>query len=121
MRHFATLGFTQAILAISMKVGFLFVSGPKKDMVKSGGTSIYSLEIEAAVIGVPDPQWGEELNPVLVLKPGGKLDGVELLNFCKERLSAYKVPKSVDFVESLPHTEVGKVNKVQVRQMILRR
>jgi acyl-CoA synthetase (AMP-forming)/AMP-acid ligase II len=101
-------------------------------MVKSGGISIYPLEIEsviyshpdileAAVIGVPDPQWGEALKAVIVLKPGGKLDSVELLSFCKERLAAYKVPKSVDFVESLPHTEVGKVNKVQVREMILRR
>ena len=112
--------------------GYLFVSGRKKDMVKSGGISIYPLEIEsviyshpdileAAVIGVPDPQWGEALKAVIVLKPGGKLDSVELLSFCKERLAAYKVPKSVDFVESLPHTEVGKVNKVQVREMILRR
>ena len=112
--------------------GFLFVSGRKKDMVKSGGISIYPLEIEsviynhpdileAAVIGVPDPQWGEALKAVIVLKPGGKLDSVELLHFCRERLSAYKVPKSVEFVESLPHTEVGKVNKVQVREMILRR
>jgi fatty-acyl-CoA synthase/long-chain acyl-CoA synthetase len=112
--------------------GYLYVSGRKKDMVKSGGISIYPLEIEsviyshpdileAAVIGVPDPQWGEALKAVIVLKPGGKLDGVELLSFCKERLSAYKVPKSVDFVESLPHTEVGKVNKVQVREMFLRR
>jgi acyl-CoA synthetase (AMP-forming)/AMP-acid ligase II len=111
--------------------GYLFVSGRKKDMVKSGGISIYPLEIEsviyshpdileAAVIGVPDPQWGETLKAVIVLKPGGKLDSVELLRFCKERLAAYKVPKSVDFVESLPHTEVGKVNKVQVREMILR-
>ena len=112
--------------------GYLFVSGRKKDMVKSGGISIYPLEIEsviynhpdileAAVIGVPDPQWGEALKAVIVLKPGGKLDTVELLRFCRERLSAYKVPKSVEFVESLPHTEVGKVNKVQVREMILRR
>jgi len=112
--------------------GYLFVSGRKKDMVKSGGISIYPLEIEsviyshpdileAAVIGVPDPQWGEALKAVIVLKPGGKLDSVELLRFCKEQLAAYKVPKSVQFVESLPHTEVGKVNKVQVREMILRR
>ncbi|MGZ8522632.1 MAG: class I adenylate-forming enzyme family protein [Candidatus Binatia bacterium] len=111
--------------------GYLFVSGRKKDMVKSGGISIYPLEIEsviyshpdileAAVIGVPDPQWGEALKAVIVLKPGAKLDGVELMSFCKERLSAYKVPKSVDFVESLPHTEVGKVNKIQVREMFLR-
>lgn len=108
--------------------GYLFVSGRKKDMVKSGGISIYPLEIEsviyshpdileAAVIGVPDPQWGEALKAVIVLKPGAKLHSGELLSFCKEKLSAYKVPKSVEFVEALPHTEVGKVNKVKVREM----
>jgi acyl-CoA synthetase (AMP-forming)/AMP-acid ligase II len=108
--------------------GYLFVSGRKKDMVKSGGISIYPLEIEsviyshpdileAAVIGVPDPQWGEALKAVIVPKPGAKITGEQLQQFCKERLSAYKVPKSVEFVESLPHTEVGKVNKVKVREM----
>ena len=108
--------------------GFLFVSGRKKDMVKSGGISIYPLEIEsviyshpdvleAAVIGVPDPQWGEALKAVIVLKPGAKLSGEQLQQFCREHLSSYKVPKSVEFVPSLPHTEVGKVNKVKVREM----
>jgi len=108
--------------------GYLFVSGRKKDMVKSGGISIYPLEIEsviyshpdvleAAVIGVPDPQWGEALKAVIVLKPGANIAGEQLQQFCKERLSAYKVPKTVTFVESLPHTEVGKVNKVKVREM----
>jgi acyl-CoA synthetase (AMP-forming)/AMP-acid ligase II len=110
--------------------GYLFVAGRKKDMVKSGGISIYPLEIEgvlyhhadvieAAVIGVPDAQWGEALKAVVVAKPGAKVDADELMQFCKERLSSYKVPKSVDFVESLPHTEVGKVNKVKLREMFL--
>ena len=110
--------------------GYLFVAGRKKDMVKSGGISIYPLEVEsviyshpdileAAVIGVPDPQWGEALKAVIVLKQGAKITGEELQRFCKDRLSSYKVPKSVDFVSSLPHTEVGKVNKVKVREMIL--
>ncbi len=67
-----------------------------------------------------DPQWGEALKAVIVLGPGAKQDSVELLRFCQEPLPAYRVPKSVDFVESLPHTEVGKVNKVQVREMFLR-
>ena len=108
--------------------GYLFVAGRKKDMVKSGGISIYPLEIEsviyshpdileAAVIGVPDRQWGEALKAVIVLKEGAKITGEELRRFCKDRLSSYKVPKSVDFVSSLPHTEVGKVNKVKVREM----
>lgn len=110
--------------------GYLFVSGRKKDMVKSGGISIYPLEIEsviyshpaileAAVIGVPDSQWGEALKAVIVLKDGAMVTATELQQFCKERLSSYKVPKSVDFVASLPHTDVGKVNKVKVQEMVL--
>ena len=108
--------------------GYVYVSGRKKDMVKSGGISIYPLEIEsvlyshpaifeAAVIGVPDQQWGEALKAVIVLKDGTALNGAEVQQFCKERLSSYKVPKSVAFADSLPHTEVGKVNKVKVREM----
>jgi acyl-CoA synthetase (AMP-forming)/AMP-acid ligase II len=110
--------------------GYLFVSGRKKDMVKSGGISIYPLEIEsviyshpavleAAVIGVPDSQWGEAVKAVVVRKPNANLEGAELLAFCKQRLSAYKVPKSVQFRDSLPHTEVGKVNKLKLKEMIL--
>ena len=110
--------------------GYLFVAGRKKDMVKSGGISIYPLEIEsvlyghadvleAAVIGVPDPQWGEAVKAVIVLKPGAAARGEDLIWFCKERLSSYKVPKSVEIRSSLPHTEVGKVNKVRLREMVL--
>jgi len=110
--------------------GYLFVAGRKKDMVKSGGISIYPLEIEsvlyghadvleAAVIGVPDPQWGEAVKAVIVLKRGAAARGEELIRFCKERLSSYKVPKSVEIRSSLPHTEVGKVNKVKLREMVL--
>ena len=110
--------------------GYLYVAGRKKDMVKSGGISIYPLEIEsvlyshtdvleAAVIGVADPHWGEALKAVIVLKDGAKISAEDLQRFCKDRLSSYKVPKSVEIVESLPHTEVGKVNKVKVRELFL--
>jgi acyl-CoA synthetase (AMP-forming)/AMP-acid ligase II len=110
--------------------GYLFVAGRKKDMVKSGGISVYPLEIEsvlyshpevleAAVIGVPDAEWGEAVKAVIVLKAGSSVRGENLIQFCKERLSSYKVPKSVDIVSSLPHTEVGKVNKGKVRELIL--
>src|ERR671918_45447 len=109
--------------------GFLFVVGRKKDMVKSGGISLYPLEIEsviyshpevveAAVIGVPDPQWGEAVKAVGGLRPQSALRAEDLIIFCKERLSAYKVPKSVEFRASLPHTEIGKVNKVKLREMM---
>ena len=110
--------------------GYLFVVGRKKDMVKSGGISIYPLEIEgviythpdvveAAVIGVPDPQWGEAVKAVVVLKSGSNVRSAELIQFCKERLAAYKVPKSVDVVASLPHTEIGKVAKEKLKAEIL--
>jgi acyl-CoA synthetase (AMP-forming)/AMP-acid ligase II len=110
--------------------GYLFVVGRKKDMVKSGGISIYPIEIEgvlykhpevaeAAVIGVPDPEWGEAVKAVVVLKKGSSVSGEALMQFCKEQLAAYKVPKSVDRVSSLPHTEIGKVNKVKLKEMIL--
>jgi acyl-CoA synthetase (AMP-forming)/AMP-acid ligase II len=110
--------------------GFLFVVGRKKDMVKSGGISIYPLEIEsviyshpaileAAVIGVPDADWGEAVKAVVVLRPHSAISADDLMSFCKERLSAYKVPKSVEFRSSLPHTDIGKVNKVRLREMIV--
>jgi fatty-acyl-CoA synthase len=110
--------------------GYLFVAGRKKDMVKSGGISIYPLEIEsvlyshpdvfeAAVIGVPDAQWGEAVKAVVVLKPGSSIQGEELIAFCKAQLAPYKVPKSVAISNSLPHTEVGKVNKVKLKEIIL--
>ena len=110
--------------------GYLFVVGRKKDMVKSGGISIYPLEIEsvlyshpdvveAAVIGVPDENWGEAVKAVVVARADSMLSAERLLAYCKERLSAYKVPKSVEFRAALPHTEIGKVNKVTLKEMIL--
>jgi acyl-CoA synthetase (AMP-forming)/AMP-acid ligase II len=110
--------------------GYLFVAGRKKDMVKSGGISIYPLEIEgvlykhpdvveAAVIGVPDPDWGEAVKAIVIITRGSMTSAAELRQFCKEQLAAYKVPKSVVIVSSLPHTETGKVNKVKLQEMIL--
>jgi len=101
-----------------------------RSMIKSGGISIYPLEIEsvlyshpdvveAAVIGVPDPDWGEAVKAVIVRKPGAAIRENDVVEFCKERLAPYKAPKSVQFMESLPHTEVGKVNKVKVKELIL--
>jgi acyl-CoA synthetase (AMP-forming)/AMP-acid ligase II len=107
--------------------GYLYIVGRKKDMVKSGGISIYPLEIEtvlyhhpdvleAAVIGLPDPKWGEVVTAVVVPRQGAALRGDELIQFCKERLASYKVPKFVEIVDSLPHTELGKVAKEQLKE-----
>ncbi|MGH7834917.1 MAG: class I adenylate-forming enzyme family protein [Candidatus Binatia bacterium] len=106
--------------------GYLFIVGRKKDMIKSGGISIYPLEIEsvlyshpdvleAAVIGFADPEWGEAVKAVVVLKEKASTEGSDLISYCKARLAGYKVPKSVQIVESLPHTETGKVHKEKLK------
>ena len=93
--------------------GYLYVVGRRKDMIKSGGISIYPLEIEevlyghpdvleAAVIGLPDSEWGEVTKAVVVLKERAETQTQELVQFCKDRLASYKVPKSVSFVSPFP-------------------
>jgi acyl-CoA synthetase (AMP-forming)/AMP-acid ligase II len=99
----------------------------KKDMIVTGGENVYCLEVEnviykhpaileTAVIGVPDPKWGEAVKAVVVLKPGHSVTEEELIAFCKERLTHYKCPKSVDFVDSLPKTGSGKIYKKAIRE-----
>jgi acyl-CoA synthetase (AMP-forming)/AMP-acid ligase II len=107
--------------------GYLFVAGRKKDMIKSGGISVFPLEIEevlyrhpdvleAAVVGLPDPEWGEKVQAAVVLKEGAGTRAEGLVQFCKERLASYKIPKSVDFFPSLPHTNIGKVDKGKLKE-----
>lgn len=99
----------------------------KKEIIISGGENISSLEIEkilsahpavyeAAVIPVPDGKWGEVPKAILVLKPGTTATETELIEFCRTRLSHYKCPRSIDFVESLPKTGTGKLLKRELRE-----
>lgn len=110
--------------------GYLYVVGRKKDMIKSGGISVYPLEIEgvlyshpevleAAVIGLPDKDWGEAVKAVVILREGSKSRKEDLVHFCRGRLAGYKVPKSVDIVASIPHTELGKVAKEKLKEIYL--
>src|SRR5215471_4958213 len=130
MLRFAMAGSIQVISVTSTKTAICLWWAARKTWSKAGGISIYPLEIEgvlykhpdvveAAVIGVPDPQWGEALKAVVVLQKDSRIDGMELIQFCKTQLASYKVPKSVDIVSSLPHTEIGKVNKVKLKESIL--
>ncbi|WP_455392857.1 long-chain-fatty-acid--CoA ligase [[Eubacterium] cellulosolvens] len=109
-------------LAVIDSEGYVNIVDRKKDMILTGGENVYSTEVEhilyehpavleAAVIGVPDEQWGEAVKGLVVLKPGLTVSEEELIQLCKARLAHYKAPKSVDFVGELPKTGTGKIYK----------
>lgn len=102
--------------------GFFSIVGRSKDLIISGGENVYPAEVEAilaghasvaevALIGVPDAKWGEVPRAVVVLKPGTAVEERELITFAKSKLASYKTPKSVVFVEVMPKTAVGKIDK----------
>ena len=107
--------------------GFLYIVDRKKDMIISGGMNVYSVEVEkvvnlhpavkmSACIGVPDPDWGELVTVFVVLRDGVKCSEEEIIEFCKERTSSYMVPKKVHFKENLPLTQVGKIDKKELKK-----
>ena len=107
--------------------GYLFITGRTKDLIIRGGENIAPGEIEgvlqqhpavedAAVIGVPDVEWGEEVKAIVVMKPGAKVTEDELTQFVKERLASYKAPKYYTFVDDLPRNYLGKVLKTDLRK-----
>ncbi|MGO9019030.1 MAG: long-chain-fatty-acid--CoA ligase [Syntrophobacteraceae bacterium] len=113
-------------LATMDSSGYVFIVDRKKDMVISGGYNIYPREIEevlyehpkvreAAAIGVPHPQKGEAVKVFIVPKQGETLTRQEILDWCREKLAPYKVPKEVEFRDSLPMTIVGKVLRRELR------
>ena len=117
-------------LARSDEDGFFTIAGRRKDMLISGGVNVYPAEIEgelllhpavqdAAVVGIPDPTWGEVGVAFVVLRPGEGLTKAELLAFAEARLARYKLPKDVVFVDALPRTAYGKVVKGELRERFL--
>jgi len=108
------------------KNGYLFIMDRSKDMIISGGENIYPREIEevlikhptvreAAVIGVPDPRWGEAIKAVVSLEPGDSVTEADLITFCTENIARYKRPKSIDIVDDLPKSNYGKILKRKLR------
>jgi acyl-CoA synthetase (AMP-forming)/AMP-acid ligase II len=106
--------------------GFVYIVDRKKDMIISGGFNVFPSEVEqvlwshpavqdCAVIGVPDEKWGEAVKAVVELKPGARATADELITLAKEKLGGVKAPKSVDFLEALPRSPVGKVLKKDLR------
>jgi acyl-CoA synthetase (AMP-forming)/AMP-acid ligase II len=107
--------------------GYVYICDRRIDMIISGGTNVYPAEIEAvlhahravmdaAVIGVPDDEFGESVKAVVQLRPEVHATADELIAFCAERLAGYKKPRSVDFVDELPRDATGKLLKRQIRE-----
>ncbi|MGO8950838.1 MAG: long-chain-fatty-acid--CoA ligase [Ktedonobacterales bacterium] len=106
--------------------GYFTVVDRAKDMIIAGGLKVYPRDVdevlyenpkvlEAAAVGVPDEYRGETVRAYVVVKPGEHLTAEELIDFCKERLAPYKVPKQVEFRQELPKTLVGKVLRRTLR------
>jgi fatty-acyl-CoA synthase len=116
-------------LAVVNEEEYVTIVDRKKDMILTGGENVYSTEVEnvlyahdaileAAVIGVPDPKWGEAVKACVVLKPGKKAAQEEIIAFCKANLAGYKAPKSVDFLGALPRTGSGKIYKKGLKENV---
>jgi long-chain acyl-CoA synthetase len=107
--------------------GFIFLKDRLKDMIVSGGENVYPAEVEAilmshpeilecAVIGVPDPKWGETVKAVVVRRAGTVLSEASLIEWSRDKLAGFKRPRSVDFIETLPRNASGKLLKRTLRE-----
>ncbi len=106
--------------------GYLFIHDRVKDMIISGGENVYPAEVESAiyghpdvlevaVIGIPDAKWGEAVKAVCVAKPGAKIDPDSIINWSRERIAGFKVPKSIDVILALPRNASGKILRKDLR------
>lgn len=108
--------------------GYLYYVGrkPEKDLIKSGGENVYPAEVEFAiaslpqvsavcVIGVPDETWGETVKAVVELKPGETLTDKEVIEAVTKRIATYKKPRQIQFIEALPRTSEGQIDRVAVK------
>lgn len=109
--------------------GFFYIVDRLKDMIITGGENVYSREVEevlythpaiaeAAVIGLPDPTWGENVTAVVVLRSGATATEAEIIDIARRRLASFKKPKQVIFVDELPKTVSGKILKRDLRKRL---
>ena len=115
-------------LATVDEEGYIYLVDRKKDMIVTGGENVYSTEVEAvlyahpavkeaAVISIPDPDWGEAVHACIALRDGKEATAEEITDFCRERMASYKVPRSIEFIEGeLPKGGTGKILKKQLRE-----
>ncbi len=113
-------------LGVMDEEGYITIIDRKKDMINTGGVNVSSREVEetiyqidgvseVAVIGIPDAYWIEAVTAIIVPKAGAELTKQVVEDFCRERLSSFKVPKYVDFTDELPKNPSGKVLKRSLR------
>jgi fatty-acyl-CoA synthase len=106
--------------------GFLTISDRKKDVIITGGENVSSIEVEdvlysadgvaeCAVIGVPDEKWGETIKAIVVRVAGSEVTEADLIAYCKVKAAGFKAPTSIDFVDAIPRTATGKVQKFKLR------
>jgi long-chain acyl-CoA synthetase len=111
--------------------GYFFIVDRLKDMIIRGGFNVYPREVEevlmthpavslAAVVGLPDPALGEEIQAFVVCKPGHQTTVEELIHFCKGNMAAYKYPRVIEFRDTLPMNATGKILKSNLRNEINR-
>ncbi|MCZ0872639.1 long-chain-fatty-acid--CoA ligase [Peribacillus sp. AS_2] len=115
-------------LAVTYPDGYIEIQDRAKDLIISGGENISSTEVEgvlykhpdvleAAVIAIPDDKWGETPKAIIVLQQNAKVTENEIITFCRSKMAHFKAPTKVEFVESLPKTATGKLQKYRLREI----
>lgn len=115
-------------LAVTHPDGFIEIQDRAKDLIISGGENISSTEVEGvlykhpavletAVIAIPDEKWGEVPKAIIVLQQDATVTGEEIIQFCRANMAHFKAPKEVEFVQALPKTATGKLQKYRLREM----
>jgi long-chain acyl-CoA synthetase len=114
-------------LALIDEHGEVLFLDRKKDMIKSGGENVASVRIEeallahpavqnAAVVGLPHPQWGEAVAAFVKLKPGAEANEAGIAEHCRKSLAGFQIPKLISILDEMPMTATGKLRKVELRQ-----
>jgi len=107
--------------------GYVYLRDRLKDMVVSGGENIYPVEVEnllagipgvveVAVIGIPDETYGEALLAFFAMKPGESVDVDSMVEFCRNKLAGYKIPRRLELIDALPRNPSGKILKTVLRE-----
>jgi bile acid-coenzyme A ligase len=102
--------------------GYLYIADRRSDMIITGGANVFPAEVESAlaehddiadvvVIGLADPEWGRRVHAVVQLADGATLTEQQVIQYAKSRLAAYKVPKTVEFIDQIPRTAATKINR----------